>query len=123
MRKSGPMAEKSKEVAAPEEKARPAGRGRTLRQYALMTAISAFVCAASLFAYDGFFALKIATLDVKGYVSEQRDLYFAGKISDEELRENIEKLRSLVRSQPRNVVILTEDVVVKERSIGKEAKR
>jgi hypothetical protein len=88
-----------------------------------MTAISAFVCAASLFAYDGFFALKIATLDVKGYVSEQRDLYFAGKISDEELRENIEKLRSLVRSQPRNVVILTEDVVVKERSIGKEAKR
>ncbi len=117
------MAEERKEAAASKEKDSPAGRvEKVFRQYALMAAISALVCAASLFIYDGFFALKIATLDVKGYVSEQRELYFAGKISDDQLRENLEKLRAIVRSQPRNVVILTEDVVVKERSLVEEKK-
>lgn len=117
------MAEKSKEGPAQEEKVSHTGRGKgAFRQYALMTAISALMCATSLFVYDRFFALKIATLDVKGYVNDQRELYFSGKISDEELRENIEKLRTVVRSQPGNVIILTEDVVVKEKSIGKDTK-
>ncbi len=117
------MAEEREKRAVPEEKALSAGRWKgAFRQYALMTVVSALVCAASLFIYDKFFAVKIATLDVKGYVSDQRELYFAGKINDEQLRENLEKLRAVVRSQPRNVIILTEDVVVKERSLGEEKK-
>ena len=49
--------------------------------------VSAFVSTASLFVYDAYFAQKIVSIDIKGYVDNQRNLYMSRKISDEQLDE------------------------------------
>lgn len=61
----------------------------------LMSVMSA---AGTLFIYDKFVALKISAIDVKGYIKQQEELFLAGKINDDQINSNMDRLETLVKS-------------------------
>jgi DNA-dependent RNA polymerase auxiliary subunit epsilon len=67
----------------------------------------------SIFIYDRFFALKVAVVDLKGFVDTTRVLYLEGKLTDEGVRKAFEQLKFKVESMPNNYVVITSDVILK----------
>lgn len=65
-----------------------------------------------LMAYDHFMVKRFVSLDVKTFVEQQKNLYLAGKISDDQLRKNYETLGTAVKSMPKNYVIFMGDAVL-----------
>ncbi len=81
--------------------------------------ISLLMSLASILIYDRFFVQKIVAVDIKGYISEQRDLYISGKINDEQLKANIDKMEKVVTSIPKNKVIIMGDTVIRNAEVVK----
>lgn len=79
--------------------------------------ISLLISLASIFIYDRFFVQKIVAVDVKGYIAEQRDLYLSGKINEEQLKANIDRLEKVVTSIPRSKVVIMGDAVIKNAEV------
>jgi len=75
---------------------------------------SSVVSAMLLVVYDAYIAQKIVALDVKGYIAEQRDLFMGGKISEEQLKRNFDRLEAVKDKVRRNRVIIMGDVLVKK---------
>jgi len=75
--------------------------------------ISLLVSVLSVFSYDRFFAQKIIAVDMKGYITKQRDLYLEGKLTDAQFRANIDKLEEAIKGIPSNKVAIMGDVVLK----------
>ncbi len=67
-----------------------------------------------LFVYDTYYAPKIITVDLKGYMAEQKKLYLSGQIDDAALKENIDQLQKKIKSVPENTIVLIEEVVVSD---------
>ncbi len=65
----------------------------------------------SLFTYDRFFAQKIVTANISKFVIDQRELYFQGKIDKQQYINSLTNFITLLKSQPKNRVIILEDVV------------
>jgi len=76
--------------------------------------ISALVSAGMVAGYDRWFAQKIVALDVKGYIAEQRDLFISGKIDEDQLKRNFDRLEKVKEKVPGNRVIILGDVLVKK---------
>jgi hypothetical protein len=93
------------------------GRKERLFNWLLTLLISLLISMASILVYDRFFVQKIVAVDVKGYIAEQRDLYISGKINDEQLKENIDKMEKVVTSIPRNKVIIMGDAVIRNAEV------
>jgi hypothetical protein len=79
--------------------------------------ISLLMSLASIFVYDRFFVQKIVAVDVKGYIAEQRDLYISGKINEEQLKANIDRMENAVMSIPKNKVIIMGDAVIRNAEV------
>ncbi len=79
--------------------------------------ISLLISLASIFVYDRFFVQKIVAVDVKGYIAEQRDLYISGKISEEQLKANIDRMEKVVMSVPKNKVVIMGDAVIRNAEV------
>jgi hypothetical protein len=79
--------------------------------------ISLLISLVSIFVYDRFFVQKIVAVDVKGYIAEQRDLYISGKINEEQLKANIDKMEKVVTSIPKNKVIIMGDAVIRNAEV------
>ena len=73
--------------------------------------ISILCSAASVAVYDRFFAQKVVTANIAQFVLDQRDLYFSGKIDKEQYVANLNRFVALVKSQPKNRIVILEDVV------------
>lgn len=76
--------------------------------------ICATVTAGMIAGYDRWFAQKIVALDVKGYIAEQRDLFISGKIDEEQLKRNFDRLEKVKEQVPGNRVIILGDVLVRK---------
>lgn len=63
--------------------------------------------------YDQHYAQKIITLDLQGYILEQRDKAVSGQISDEELRNNIDAMEDILLAQPPNHIVILKEVVLR----------
>lgn len=100
--------EPSQPVAASAVESKPLSRTATV---ILATLVSSIVSCGSLLMYDRFFAQKIMTVNMTQYLKDQSDLYFAGKITRDELAANFDRFSQTVKAQPKNKVILLEDVV------------
>lgn len=94
-------------------------KGFRLPAWLFTTLVSILMSALSIFVYDRFFTQKVVSLDIKGYIAEQRDLYLSGKINDEQFRANIDKLEAKVKSVPKNRVVIMGDAVVKNAEVIK----
>ena len=75
--------------------------------------VSLLVSSGSLYAYDTFWAQKVVAVDLQGFLTEQRDLFLAGKIDDEELQRRMDSLEQLVDGIPRRYAVILGDVVVR----------
>ncbi len=65
----------------------------------------------SVAVYDRFFAQKVVTANISKFVIDQRDLYFQGKIDEQQYVNSLNNFIALLKSQPKNRVIILEDVV------------
>lgn len=73
---------------------------------------SAITAATMLVGYDHFIAKKVLSVDVKGFVDQQQELYLAGKVTDEQLKQNYANLKAVVESIPKNRIVLMGDAVL-----------
>ncbi len=67
-----------------------------------------------LAAYNTYIAQKIVSLDVKGFIKQQRDLFMSGKISEEQMRRNFDRLQAATEKVPKNRVIIMGNVLVRK---------
>ncbi|MEW6002789.1 MAG: hypothetical protein AB1638_09125 [Nitrospirota bacterium] len=93
------------------------GKRERYFNWLLTLLISLLMSLASILIYDRFFVQKIVAVDVKGYISEQRDLYISGKINDEQLKANIDRMENAVMSIPKNKVIMMGDAVIRNAEV------
>ncbi len=77
----------------------------------LTTVLSILSSVTSVAVYDRFFAQKVVTANISRFVMDQRELYFQGKIDKEQYINSLTRFIELLKSQPRNRVIILEDVV------------
>ena len=98
-------------VVAQEESLRTKGTGsRTM--LLIFTVFVSMVCSAvSIAVYDRYLAQKVVTTNIAQFVLDQRDLYFQGKIDKEQYVTNLSRFVTLVKSQPKNRIVILEDVV------------
>mgnify|MGYP000944201426 FL=1 len=55
----------------------------------------------------------MVSIDIKGYITEQRDKYIAGKLTDDELKRSFDRLEQVVTAIPKNKAVLMGDLVVR----------
>lgn len=67
-----------------------------------------------LYLYDRYVVPRVVAVDIKGFIERQRDLYVSKKINDEQLKANLDAMEHRIKSMPKNVVMITADVVVGE---------
>lgn len=91
-----------------------AGTGNKIGRLLTTVLICAIVSAGMITGYDRWFAQKIVALDVKGYIAEQRDLFISGKIDEEQLKRNFDRLEKIKEKVPGNRVIILGDVLVRK---------
>jgi hypothetical protein len=68
---------------------------------------------ATIAVYDSWYAQKLVAVDIKGYISDQRDKYIAGKLTDDELKRSFDRLEQVVTAIPKNKAVLMGDLVVR----------
>lgn len=78
---------------------------------AVTVIVSVFSSVVSIAVYDRFFAQKVVTANISKFVIDQRDLYFQGKIDKQQYINSLTNFIALLKSQPKNRVIILEDVV------------
>ncbi len=74
--------------------------------FIIFALISLIVAVSTLIVYDRYFAQRIAYIDVKAYMEDQRGKYLAQKIDDEQLSRNMDYIKDVVDKLPNNVVLL-----------------
>jgi len=75
--------------------------------------LSIAASSAAISVYDRYFAVKVVSLDLKGYIGRLRDDYGSNKITQEQFKQRLDHLENLVGRLPENYVVLTSDVVVR----------
>ena len=77
----------------------------------MVIVVSILCSSATTAVYDRFFAQKIVKVNMQQYLANQRELYFAGKLSKEEVVDNLGRYINNIKNQPKNKVVILEDVV------------
>jgi len=80
----------------------------------LVVVINVIVTSGILFLYDRYMVPRITGIDIKGFIEEQRDLYAARKINDEQLRANYDAMEKKIKSMPSNRIMISADVLIGE---------
>lgn len=104
---------------APEEEKETRGPGliSSLFFYLLPFVANALITCGLIWGYDQYVAQKIVAVDIKGFISQQRELYVAGKIDSEQFQRNVDRMEALVTDTKPNQVVLMGDAVVRNAKI------
>lgn len=103
----------SKAEATKPEEPTDVQTGISLGMTAMVSFMTTLITAGiMLVAYDHFMAKKFLTVDVKGYIEQQQELYLAGKINDDQLKQSYVALKAAVEKIPRNRIVLMGDAVL-----------
>ena len=81
----------------------------TLRIVFISVIVSALVSLGMIYYYNTHCALKIETVDLRGYVKNMEKLVEEGQVDREQLAQNVRKLSRAVREEaarPNRIVIL-----------------
>lgn len=111
------MKEKQKEQENSQNKKQVRCSGIPVKLISAVLFLCLSVSAISLYLYDRYRATRIVSVDLDGYISEQKERFIAGEITEEKLTENMNRLKEAVDRIPGNTVVLTADVVVKNAEI------
>ena len=77
----------------------------------LVIVVSMMISVATVAAYDRWVAQKVVAVDVSGFLQEQRDLFLAKKITMDDFKANLDRYLAALKSQPKNRVLILEDVI------------
>lgn len=72
--------------------------------------------AGSVVVYDHFFAQKLAVLDMEGFLTSQKKLLAAGKITGPELIKSLDRVEVVLDKVSPNTVVILKDVVLRNAS-------
>lgn len=86
-------------------------RGRGVKEIVIVITMSIVCSAAAIAVYDLFFAQKIVAVDLVSSIASQKEDYAAGKITADELVENIEGLVRQIGKKRRNEILVLEEAV------------
>ena len=75
--------------------------------------LNLFMSTASICVYDRFFSQKVMAFDISGYMAEQKRLFFAGKITEEELLRTLDRVDERLRQESKRTLILNGSAVIK----------
>ena len=75
--------------------------------------IALILVGGGLWIYDNYFATKITVVDFQEFVKSQKELIKANAITETEWRANLERFDSAMKSLPKNQLVITKDVVLK----------
>ncbi len=89
-----------------EKKKERNAKGVSIFDFIIFALISLIVTVSALIVYDRYFAQRIAYIDIKAYMEDQRGKYLAQKINDEQLSKNIDHIKEVVDRLPKNIVLL-----------------
>lgn len=90
-------------------------KGISLFTAVLISILSSVI---SLIVYHYFFAVKIAVIDLSGYLLALKNLYIAQKISDEELKARMDAFVDVIKQNEKKYIILNaESVLGRNRNI------
>jgi hypothetical protein len=119
--KKGPLLipEVAQEPVTETAKEEKSGAGTRLSYFAVMAAVSVIVSLSSVVVYDRYFAQKIVSVDLKGYMDDQRSQYAARKLSDEQLDKNLARVKGILEQIPKNHVVMMGDAVIKNAEVVK----
>lgn len=67
--------------------------------------INVVITLSSMAVYDRYFATKIAVVDIEGFRKHQKDLFFEGKINQEELKDSLEQYVAAINNVKANTVL------------------
>ena len=83
--------------------------------YLEVIVISLMAAVLAVAGYDRMYAQKIKVLDFKGYLRTQKALLVAGEITEEQWKENLDRLEQALNKEAvkTNHVILLKEVVLK----------
>lgn len=85
----------------------------------LVLAVSLVTSAASVAAYDHFFAQKVVAVDIKSFIEEKKADFVAGRLDEAGMKREMDKLEAMVAAIPKNKAVLMGDLVVKNVQIIK----
>ena len=74
---------------------------------------SIFVAVSIVSIYHLKFAPKIVTMDLKGFIKQQKEMVTAGEINQEQLRDNLDAMEAALVSVPPNHTVLLKEVVLR----------
>ena len=84
-----------------------------MKHFLISILASLVVCCGLLWAYDRHVAVKIAAIDMQGYVENLQSGYMQGQISKQQLDERLNHLSTQIReTYSSNTILLLEEVVV-----------
>jgi hypothetical protein len=75
--------------------------------------VSLFTAVGVVAFYDQRYAQKVVTMDLKGYIRSQRDMAMSSKVTDEQLRRNIDAMEAALLAEPANHTVLLKEVVLR----------
>lgn len=98
-------------IAESPQKTGPVQKGPKSKLLMMVIVVSILCSSVTTATYDRFFAQKIVKVNMQQYLSKQRELYFAGKLSKEEVENNLGRYINSIKNQPKNRVVVLEDVI------------
>ena len=67
----------------------------------------------SIFVYDHFFAQKLTTFDLQGYLTKQRVALQTGQLTEQQVGDNLDAIKAKMDKLPLNQALITSDVVLR----------
>ena len=95
-----------------ESQGKPPATGFTKRYLTILVIVVSLVSSlATVTVYDRFLAQKVVAVNVNEFLQGQKDLVLANKITVDDFKANLDRYMAAMRSQPKNRVLILEDVI------------
>ena len=75
--------------------------------------ITIIVIACGLWIYDQYFSTKITIVDISSFYNKQKELIREQKITEDEWRANLDNFDIALKSLPKNNVVISKEVILK----------
>jgi len=111
--------DKDKDKDKTSQLAKPKRRQFSLYPTLVSILVSLIVSISCVTGYHHYVAPRILVVDLKGYVREQRDLFLANQITQEDLRKNLDKMEEVITSIPKNNIVFSRDAVLRNAEVIK----
>jgi hypothetical protein len=78
----------------------------------LLLIVNIIVSITAVSLYDGYFARRVAFIDIRGYMLDRKKLFLAGSITEKQFTESVDEIeKALLKADKRTVVLLGDSVV------------